>query len=128
MSLIKYHKIDGRYSLPDQRSQATPKEILKWQMSGSRQKWPRFVPNKSYAAPPKRVTGKDMATTWIGHSTVLIQTAGLNILTDPFFSKRASPTQLIGPARVRAPGLALNNLPPLDVIPVSYTHLTLPTI
>jgi len=122
MSLIKYHKIDGRYSLPDQRSQATPKEILKWQMSGSRQKWPRFVPNKSYAAPPKRVTGKDMATTWIGHSTVLIQTAGLNILTDPFFSKRASPTQLIGPARVRAPGLALNNLPPLDVILLSHSH------
>ncbi len=122
MSLIKYHKIDGRYELPRQRGQAKLGEILKWQTSGSRQKWPKHVANKSYPAPPKQLEGKDMAVTWIGHSTVLIQTTGLNILTDPFFSKRASPTQLIGPARVRAPGLALNNLPPLDVILLSHSH------
>ena len=122
MSLIKYQKINGRYELPGQRSQATPKEILKWQMSGSRQKWPRMVPNKSYPPPQQRVAGNDIAATWIGHSTVLIQTAGLNILTDPFFSKRASPSQLIGPARVRAPGLALNKLPQIDVILLSHSH------
>lgn len=120
--LIKYVKRDGRYELPRQRGQAKLGEILKWQTSGSRQKWPKHVANKSYPAPPKQVEGKDMAATWIGHSTVLIQTAGLNILTDPFFSKRASPTQLIGPARVRPPGLALNNLPPIDVILLSHSH------
>lgn len=120
--LIKYVKRDGRYELPRQRGQAKLGEILKWQTSGSRQKWPKHVPNKTYAAPPKRVAGKDLAVTWIGHSTVLIQTAGLNILTDPFFSKRASPSQLIGPARVREPGLKLTQLPPLDVILLSHSH------
>ncbi|HEY6511130.1 MAG TPA: MBL fold metallo-hydrolase, partial [Burkholderiaceae bacterium] len=31
------------------------------------------------------------AVTWIGHATVLAQLGGLNVLTDPMFSHRASP-------------------------------------
>ena len=129
--LIKYEIRDGRFILPDQRGQATPREILKWQMSGSRSKWPKHVPNRNYAPPPHRVGGEKLAVTWVGHATALIQTAGLNILTDPYFSKRASPTQLIGPSRVRDPGIALKNLPPIDVILLShshYDHLDRPTL
>ena len=121
-SLIKYILKEGRFELPAQRGEASFKEIMKWQLSGSRAKWPRHVPNKNYVAPPKRVDDSRIAATWVGHSTVLLQTSGLNILTDPFFSKRASPTQLIGPARVRDPGITLNKLPPIDLILLSHSH------
>ena len=119
---IKYLKRDNRFEIPRQRAAAPLKDILKWQMSGSRAKWPLNVPNRNYAPPPHRVSGDRLAVTWIGHATALIQTAGLNILTDPFFSKRASPSQLIGPARVRQPGIALKKLPPIDVILLSHSH------
>ena len=128
---MKYRKIDGRFILSHQRGEAGFGEVMKWQMSGARQKWPAQIENKIYPPPPVRVEGRDLAATWIGQATVLLQTAGLNILTDPFFSKRASPTQWFGPTRVRAPGIALENLPPLDLILLShnhYDHLDKPTL
>lgn len=60
--------------------------------------------------------------TWIGHSTFLVQLGGLNILTDPHFSERASPLRWAGPARLAPPGLGLNNLPPIDVVLISHNH------
>ncbi len=122
---------NGRFELAGQRSEASLAEIIKWQRSGSKQKWPRSVANKIYAPPPNRVLGHQISTTWIGHSTVLLQTQGLNIITDPFFSKRASPVQFAGPQRVRNPGLALKDLPPIDLILLShnhYDHLDRPTL
>jgi N-acyl-phosphatidylethanolamine-hydrolysing phospholipase D len=44
--------------------------------------------------------------TWIGHSTFLVQVAGLNLLTDPIFSERASPVSFAGPRRYAPPGLS----------------------
>lgn len=60
--------------------------------------------------------------TWIGHATVLLQIKGRNILTDPQFSKRASPVQWIGPKRVVAPGLSLEDLPAVDLVVISHDH------
>lgn len=121
-STMKYELRNGRFELAGQRNQVSLKEILKWQMSGSRQKWPRDMPNKPYPLPSVRVEDSRIAATWIGHSTVLLQTQGLNILTDPFFSKRASPVQWMGPARTRQPGIPLDRLPPLDLIFLSHSH------
>ena len=45
------------------------------------------------------------AVTWIGHATVLVQLGGLNVLTDPIFSNRASPLSFVGPARAQKPGV-----------------------
>src|SRR5690349_1459855 len=70
--------------------------------SGHRARWPDHVPVQP-SVPPVRVNGEAMRVTWIGHSTVLVQTQGLNILTDPIWSRRASPFSFIGPARVRDP-------------------------
>ena len=81
--------------------------------------------------PPPRVEGARMVVTWVGHASVLIQTQGLNILTDPVWSARAGPFNRIGPARVTAPGIAFDALPRIDVVLVShnhYDHLDLPTI
>ena len=63
--------------------------------------------------------------------TVLIQGHGKNILTDPIWSKRCSPSQWAGPKRFAPPGVAFDALPPIDAILLShdhYDHLCLPTL
>ena len=62
------------------------------------------------------------SATWIGHATVLVQSGGLNILTDPVFSERASPVQFAGPRRAQPPGIALAHLPRIDVVLISHNH------
>lgn len=62
------------------------------------------------------------AATWIGHASVLVQASGLNVLTDPVFSDRASPVALIGPQRKQPPGMALPDLPHIDVVVISHNH------
>ncbi|WP_208610402.1 MBL fold metallo-hydrolase [Gilliamella bombi] len=59
---------------------------------------------------------------WIGHSTTLIRLGGKMILTDPIFSKRASPLQLIGPKRRTPPALEIEQLPQIDFIVISHNH------
>lgn len=67
-------------------------------------------------------TGKS-ALTWIGHATFLLQTeAGLNILTDPVFDDRASPLTFAGPRRHQPPGLAIAELPHVDIVLISHSH------
>lgn len=60
--------------------------------------------------------------TWIGHATLLIQLDGVNVLTDPHFSERASPFGYAGPRRLNPPGVAFENLPPIDVVVISHDH------
>ena len=59
---------------------------------------------------------------WIGHSTFLIKTNGITILTDPVFSDRASPFKNIGPQRLIPPAINLKDLPKIDFITVSHNH------
>jgi L-ascorbate metabolism protein UlaG (beta-lactamase superfamily) len=98
--------------------------------SNERVQWPVQVP-VAPTVPPRRVEGNEMLVTWIGHATVLVQTRGLNILTDPIWSERASPFSFAGPKRVRAPGVRFEDLPRIDLVLVShnhYDHLDLPTL
>ena len=107
-----------------------PRRYLNRWASGERAAWPDAVPVHQ-TVPPSRVDDRDMRVTWIGHSTVLIQTAGLNILTDPIWSYRASPFSFIGPRRVRSPGVRFEDLPRINLVLVShnhYDHLDLPTL
>lgn len=62
-----------------------------------------------------------MFVTWIGHSTVLVQAGGVNILTDPVWADRAGPFGL-GPKRVRDPGIRFDDLPRIDLVVVSHNH------
>jgi N-acyl-phosphatidylethanolamine-hydrolysing phospholipase D len=62
------------------------------------------------------------AVTWIGHASMLVQASGLNILTDPIFSTRASPFTFMGPVRAQLPGVALAALPRIDVVVISHNH------
>ncbi|MBM0669080.1 MBL fold metallo-hydrolase, partial [Klebsiella pneumoniae] len=65
--------------------------------------------------------GERMLVTWIGHASVLIQTQGPNILTDPIYADRAGPFGF-GPKRVAAPGVAFDDLPKIDLVLVSHNH------
>src|SRR5512139_1332186 len=60
--------------------------------------------------------------TWIGHATVLVQLGGINVLTDPIFSNRASPLSFIGPTRAQKPGLLPHELPRFDLVLISHNH------
>jgi len=59
---------------------------------------------------------------WIGHSTFLIKKNGVTILTDPIFSKRASPFRNIGPKRLIPPAIPLDAIPNIDIVTVSHNH------
>lgn len=106
-------------------------EFLKW-------RWHALIDGhpKSAQAPTPRIdadlafihansqAGRKMqpAVTWIGHATALVQFAGLSILTDPIFSERASPLSLVGPKRAYPPGIALKDLPRIDLVLISHNH------
>src|SRR5262249_27426795 len=82
-------------------------------------------------APPHRVGRGELRVTFINHATVLIQMDGLNILTDPIWSERASPLSWAGPRRRRPPGIRFEDLPSIDAVLIShnhYDHLDLPTL
>ena len=67
--------------------------------------------------------GQGAATvTWVGHSTLLVQLDGVNLLTDPQWSQRASPVSFAGPRRVSPPGLKLEDLPRIHAVVISHDH------
>ena len=95
------------------------------------EEWPERIENQPQRVPQERVQDESISVTFINHATVLIQVAGVNILTDPIYSSRASPVQWAGPKRVRRPGVRLEDLPLIDVILIShnhYDHLDLDTL
>ncbi len=69
-----------------------------------------------------RAAAETTTATWIGHSTVLLQVGGLNILTDPMWGERAFPVRWMGPRRVMEPALPLESLPPIDIVLLSHSH------
>ncbi|WP_262694420.1 MBL fold metallo-hydrolase [Kordiimonas aquimaris] len=59
---------------------------------------------------------------WLGHSTFLIQYQGINILTDPIFSDRASALGFTGPKRYTPHTVDYTELPPIDYVVISHNH------
>jgi L-ascorbate metabolism protein UlaG (beta-lactamase superfamily) len=106
-------------------------DLIRWRALRDPRPWPASVANPPADKPPRRVDSRDWRISFVGHASVLLQTAGLNILIDPIWSERASPFGFAGPKRVRAPGIAFDDLPPIDVVLVShchYDHLDVPTL
>lgn len=119
-----HHRPDGfvnRYM-----ARAKPPDMGKWQ----RERWKAGYP-KPPAAPITGVTPNislihanttNIRVTWVGHSTILLQIDGINLLTDPHFSDRASPVSFLGPKRHQPPGIALHDLPPIRGVLISHNH------
>ncbi len=95
------------------------RELLRWKREAPGNQWPKQVPIVP-VIPKARVDA--LTVTMVGHATLLIQVAGLNLLTDPVWSDRASPFHLAGPKRVTEPGIAFKDLPPIDAILLSHNH------
>jgi N-acyl-phosphatidylethanolamine-hydrolysing phospholipase D len=82
---------------------------------------PEMVENDALSM--KIVNGSpDSRITWIGHATFLVQMNGISILTDPIWSDTTGPVSFAGPRRLVQPGLALEDLPPIDVVIISHNH------
>jgi N-acyl-phosphatidylethanolamine-hydrolysing phospholipase D len=126
------HHRDGRFQ--NNYIEFEPKGIaalLKWRMDAARaglpkppqHETPRVAADLAFLR-SNAVAGSAMvpSLTWIGHASTLIQAGGVNILTDPIFSERASPFGFVGPKRHLAPGLALAELPHIDAVVVSHNH------
>ncbi|HEX6641198.1 MAG TPA: MBL fold metallo-hydrolase, partial [Thermoanaerobaculia bacterium] len=106
-------------------------DMLRWMATRDEGPWDEWREIVPAAPPPQRVAGGDVRVTWVNHSTFLIQTEGLNILTDPIWSERCSPVEFAGPKRHHAPGIRFDDLPPIDVVLVShnhYDHMDAPTL
>jgi len=74
----------------------------------------------SFAVP--RAAADRVTVTWVGHASVLLQLGGMNVLTDPVWSERASPVTFLGPRRWVPPGIAFEDLPPIDLVLQSHNH------
>ena len=92
------------------------------EMVTAHRNWPKSVPIQ-LSIPDARLSGDAMRVTWVGHSTVLLQTQGFNILIDPMWEHFDSPVQAAVRPRVRAPGVQLKALPKIDLVLISHTHL-----
>ena len=108
------------------------KDIIRWMMSGERR--PKWNPRPSSVI-LERIVDYDITgqakTYFINHSSFLIQTQGINFLTDPIYSEYASPFQWAGPKRMCPPGVDISALPRIDYILLShnhYDHLDLQTL
>jgi L-ascorbate metabolism protein UlaG (beta-lactamase superfamily) len=83
-------------------------------------RWPQEVPVEPRR--PSAPAPHEILVTFVGHATFLIQAASTSILIDPVYSRRASPLSFVGPRRVRAPGVRLDDLPPISLVLLSHNH------
>tara|TARA_Y100001935_G_scaffold239088_1_gene226291 strand:+ start:22109 stop:23152 length:1044 start_codon:yes stop_codon:yes gene_type:complete len=99
-------------------------DMIKWMTSRKPGEWTGLSEEDiEYGPKPAgRITDSTQVITFINHSTFLIQTDSLNIITDPVYSKRVSPFTFAGPKRMRPPGIRYEDLPEIDVVLLSHNH------
>ena len=105
--------------------------VLRWRLRERHVPWGSLPPDPVFPPPAEKVAAGTVSVTFIGHSTFLLRLPGFTVLTDPVFSERCSPVPWAGPRRARPPGLALDDLPPVNLVIVShnhYDHMDLPSL
>jgi L-ascorbate metabolism protein UlaG (beta-lactamase superfamily) len=116
----KSDHFDGRRFVNPSGAAGQPFSAVPRMLLERRTPWPAQV-----GVPLRRPPGLDASAavvTFIGHATFLIQTAAGNVLTDPMYSQRAGPLNVIGPRRVRQPAVPFDDLPPISVVLLSHNH------
>ena len=78
-----------------------------------------FAKRKGAHATPRfpKLKKSEIAITWIGHASFLIQTQKVNILIDPNWAKWLKVVK-----RVKMPGLSIRDLPEIDLVLITHAH------
>lgn len=123
-----HHTTDGFRNPPDSPQKNATLDRLPWLFKRITGGFPEgemppghVVPKEEAKAAFAAMSGRDTVT-WIGHMTALLRLDGKTVLTDPWFSERASPFSFMGPKRFAPPGLDIADLPPIDVVVISHNH------
>ncbi|WP_294392343.1 MBL fold metallo-hydrolase [uncultured Sphingomonas sp.] len=138
----RFFNPDGEFGTGGSQKRRPIGWMMRFMSGGGRTPWPKHVavppgypaaagtacpvtPNRARENWGRCVDHVDptrMFATWVGHSTVLVQAGGINILTDPVWSERVGPFGVTGPKRVRNPGIRFDDLPKIDLILISHDH------
>ena len=118
---VTEHYRDGRFFNPGVADHDF-RTALKWMRNRKIGPWRRWIESTPGPPPPAQVEGAALRATFVNHATVLLQTDGVNILTDPVWSRRVSPVQFMGPERHRAPGIRFDDLPAIHCLLISHNH------
>ncbi|MEK9710995.1 MAG: MBL fold metallo-hydrolase [Thalassolituus sp.] len=116
-----HHMSDGTFVNTDGKAINKPfTDLIRWQ-------WTREEPDpvvfEVLQPDLKKIESpEENQITWIGHSTFLLQVSGINVLTDPHFSERASPFSFAGPKRVVESPLSISGLPDIHAVVISHNH------
>lgn len=112
---VNPHLRDTRRSLWD---------LFLWIVGSYDDSMPRLAPPAEFAYPgnPKGFVRNAPSAVWIGHSTYLLEIGGVVILTDPVWDMHCSPIPLKAFRRYSEPPIALEDLPPVDVVLLSHNH------
>ena len=112
---------DGKtFSNPDGQEPKPLSMVFKWMRERKRDPWTKAtdwtIPRQTFDQP------EGIRITFVNHSTFLIQIGAWNFLTDPVWSKRVSPFSFMGPARMRPPGVHMDDLPEIHYVLMSHNH------
>lgn len=86
----------------------------------------RKILKPNFKPTPENWDSNNITASWLGHSTVLVNFYGVNILTDPLLVSHAGADVLlgtIGPKRLVAPALTPQQLPKIDLVLLSHAHM-----
>jgi N-acyl-phosphatidylethanolamine-hydrolysing phospholipase D len=136
--IAEHHLPDGRFRNPwpeaaeDDAIRARAREMLReWRTTKlPPNPSPRSLPVVAAELARPSAPAGEIRITWVGHATHYIQLPGLNLLTDPMWSARASPVSWLGSRRFVPAAPALEELPSVDAVLLShdhYDHLDRPT-
>jgi len=112
----------GRFRNLDPWDARGPRDMIKWKIVDTLAGRRRKDRNERFETPRVFNDGRalhDMqpSLTWIGHATFVVRIGGLLVVTDPIWSESLSIV-----SRNVPPGVALENLPPVDAITLSHAH------
>lgn len=128
MELIRSHFDGNRFHNAVPRNHGLL-ALFRWMLSRQPGPWRKWTDAPPGPPPPK--ASHNLRVTFVNHTTFLLQLDGVNILTDPIWSDRASPLRWIGPKRHRPPGIRFQDLPPIHLVLLShdhYDHMDIPTL
>lgn len=80
------------------------------------------LPVTTLEVEPLMETQEQLQVSWLGHASFLVQYQDINVITDPVFSRRASPVNFAGPVRHVPAALQVDELPTIDYVVISHNH------